>query len=240
MGADASLQINHPDRNVADRLIERARSEVARLEKIFSLYNEESALCVLNRAGALDHPPPDLVRLLSEADRYFRLTGGAFDVTVQPLWLLYARHFGRADADPLGPQGADLAEALARIGADAIAVDEREIRFRHPGMAITLNGIAQGYITDRVTELLRAEGLDRSLVDMGRFVAWAIIRAAAPGRSVWPIRQRPIGSRRRSPSGIWRSPRRAATGCNSMRRAASITFSTRARARPARAISAFR
>lgn len=34
-------------------------------------------------------------------------------------------------------------------------------------MALTLNGIAQGYITDRVTQLLRNGGLDRALVDMG-------------------------------------------------------------------------
>ena len=35
------------------------------------------------------------------------------------------------------------------------------------GTAVTLNGIAQGYITDKVVDLLRAEGIDHSLVDMG-------------------------------------------------------------------------
>ena len=34
-------------------------------------------------------------------------------------------------------------------------------------MGLTLNGIAQGYATDRVVALLRAEGIERSLVDMG-------------------------------------------------------------------------
>ena len=34
-------------------------------------------------------------------------------------------------------------------------------------MAITLNGIAQGYITDRIVDILREAGIDRSLVDMG-------------------------------------------------------------------------
>jgi thiamine biosynthesis lipoprotein len=34
-------------------------------------------------------------------------------------------------------------------------------------MALTLNGIAQGYITDRVTELLKAEGLTNAVVKMG-------------------------------------------------------------------------
>jgi FAD:protein FMN transferase len=35
------------------------------------------------------------------------------------------------------------------------------------GMALTLNGIAQGYITDRIVALLRAGGVEHSMVDMG-------------------------------------------------------------------------
>ena len=38
-------------------------------------------------------------------------------------------------------------------------------------MAVTLNGIAQGYVTDRVAERLKAEGMDRVLVDMGEIRA---------------------------------------------------------------------
>ena len=34
-------------------------------------------------------------------------------------------------------------------------------------MSVTLNGIAQGYITDRVVDLLRAGGIEHSVVDMG-------------------------------------------------------------------------
>jgi thiamine biosynthesis lipoprotein len=34
-------------------------------------------------------------------------------------------------------------------------------------MAITLNGIAQGYITDRITDLLRHEGFEHAMVELG-------------------------------------------------------------------------
>jgi thiamine biosynthesis lipoprotein len=34
-------------------------------------------------------------------------------------------------------------------------------------MALTLNGIAQGYITDRVADLLRSYGFDHVLINMG-------------------------------------------------------------------------
>src|SRR3546814_9849588 len=84
--------------------------------------------------------------LLNEGIHYSRLTDGAFDPSVQPLWQLYAGHFLQPDADPAGPDADALCRTLARIGYRAIYADAARIQLQRPGMAITLNGIAQGYI----------------------------------------------------------------------------------------------
>jgi thiamine biosynthesis lipoprotein len=165
LGADCVLQIHHPSPAVADRLIARSIDEIRRLERVFSLYREDSAISVLNRAGSLADPPIDLVRLLAESERYNRLTDGAFDATVQPLWQLYAGHFGEPDADPTGPSPEARAAALAVVGHDKIGVDADTIRL-NPGTQVTLNGIAQGYITDRVAEMLLGAGIERALVNI--------------------------------------------------------------------------
>ncbi len=167
LGAEASLTLYHPDAARARELIDRAVAEIRRLEAVFSLYRFDSALSVLNREGRLKAPPLELVRLLAEAKGYGTLTGGAFDVTVQPLWRLYSEYFRQPGADPAGPAAHDIAQALARIDYRAVEVAGDRIAFARPGMAVTLNGIAQGYITDRVAELLRAGGLDNVLVDLG-------------------------------------------------------------------------
>lgn len=165
------MVLYHPDPEEGRRLIAAAIAEVRRLEQIFSLYRSDSALSVLNRQGALDSPPMELVRLLSEARRYSEITGGAFDVTVQPLWTLYADHFSRKNADPAGPSTAAVRQVLALVDYRAIELEPRRISFTRPGMAITLNGIAQGFITDRVADLLRAGGLENVLVDLGEIRA---------------------------------------------------------------------
>ncbi|MFI5011544.1 MAG: FAD:protein FMN transferase [Hyphomicrobiales bacterium] len=180
LGADAMLQIAHPDPAAADRLIELSLQEVARLERILSLYREDSALSRLNRDGYLDDPPSDLLRLLAASERFSVLTAGAFDVTVQPLWEVYAGHFGRPGADPAGPPRTAVAAALARVGHGRVLLDARRIAFAAPGMAITLNGIGQGYITDRVVERLRAAGVAHALVDMGETHAIGDHPAGAP------------------------------------------------------------
>lgn len=180
LGADAVLQMHHPDPEAADRIIATALAEVRRLERIFSLYDPDSALVQLNRDGRLEAPPADLVRLLSSSIRFGELTGGAFDVTVQPLWRAYADHFARADADPDGPDSAVVRQALALVDCRAIEVEPRQVRLARPGMAVTCNGIAQGYITDRVVEILRREGIASSLVDMGEIRAFGRHPGGAP------------------------------------------------------------
>jgi len=183
LGCDATLQIHHPDPTTADRLIAASLAEVERLERVMSLYRPDSALSRLNRDGVLDDPPFDLVRVLSESRRYGALTGGAFDVTVQPLWDLYAGHFSRPDASPDGPPADAIAAAAARVGQDALEVDPARLRLARPGMGVTLNGIGQGYITDRVVELLRAGGVEHALVDMGKTRALG----GRPGGGPWSV-----------------------------------------------------
>ena len=168
LGCDATLQIHHPDPATADRLIAASLAEVRRLEAVMSLYRSDSALSRLNRDGALDDPPFDLVRVLAEARRYSEISGGAFDVTVQPLWELYAGHFSQPGASPDGPDEQAIAAAVGRVGQSALEIDPLRLAFAAPGMGVTLNGIGQGYITDRVVELLRAGGVEHALVDMGK------------------------------------------------------------------------
>lgn len=167
LGADAMLQIHHPDAAAADRMIERCLAEVARLERVFSLYMEDSAIRRLNRDGRLADPPLEFVELLGQSAGFSRLTGGAFDATVQPLWEVYAGHFSKPGADAGGPARADIDAALRGVGFASLEIEPGSVRFARPQMSITLNGIAQGYITDRVVDILRDSGIDRSLVDMG-------------------------------------------------------------------------
>jgi thiamine biosynthesis lipoprotein len=174
LGARARICLHHPDAKEAQGLIARCVEEIGRLERIFSLYQPDSAISRLNRDGRLDEPPLDMVVLLSRCDRFSRLSGGAFDITVQPLWRFYAEHFARTRPVQRVPASSQLKDVLALIGHDKLRIDPAVITFDRPGMAVTLNGIAQGYITDRIVEILRAGGCDHVLADLGE------IRALGP------------------------------------------------------------
>ena len=183
LGARAEIVIHHPDKGTAMALVAAARAEIDRLEDVFSLYRPDSAVSRLNRDGALDAPPLDLVVLLRRASLWSRRTVGAFDVTVQPLWRLFQAHFADPAADPTGPRRAEVEEVARLVDYRAVDVAAHRITLGAPGMAVTLNGIAQGYIADRVAGLLRAGGLEDVLIDIGEIVA----AGNDPYGRPWPV-----------------------------------------------------
>ncbi len=163
-GADATVLLHGLEEGQANALIMEVRDEIERLESIFSLYRPDSALARLNCRGRLDEPPIELVELLNEALAISEATEGAFDPTIQPL---YAEHFSTPNPEPSGPPADRVAAARALADFRAVEVAPRRIGFRCPGMALTLNGIAQGFATDRVAALLRRAGVGNLLVDLG-------------------------------------------------------------------------
>ena len=95
LGSGAELRLFGVERKQAEILVNKVLAEVLRLEKIFSLYRDDSLISRLNREGRLKNPPSDFLQLLSISRDIHQLTQGAFDPSIQPLWNLYADHFRR-------------------------------------------------------------------------------------------------------------------------------------------------
>ncbi len=183
LGAPAQITLYFSDEDRGKRLLRKAVQEAERLENIFSLYRSDSELARLNRAGALAMPSPELVDLLEICGECWKTSNGMFDPTVQPLWICLYEHFSQSGADPQGPSRMKWDEALKKVGFQHVLFDKMRIAFSKPGMALTLNGIAQGYITDRVVSLLRDAGVANALVDMGEYRAIG----AQPDGTSWKI-----------------------------------------------------
>ncbi len=176
LGAEAKLIISGLPEAEARRLIKLARAEIERLENIFSLYRSDSSLGVLNLKGELEGPPAELLSLLSRVSVVHTATGGLFDPTVQPLWQVFAEYKG-------SPDETHIRDARGMVGWRNVVYDSDRVRFTRPGMQLTLNGIAQGFITDRITALLRSEGLANAIVNIGEISAMG----RKPGGYAWRV-----------------------------------------------------
>jgi FAD:protein FMN transferase len=169
LGAVSELALWHTDAALVQRTIRRVRGEIARYERIFSLYRTDSEITRLNAHGSLASPSPELRELVEASQHFSVLSGGAFDISVQPLWRLYEAHFwSHSDIQTdLAARARDVAQDL--VDFRNIDAGVARIAFARAGMGITLNSLAQGFITDAAADLLRNEGFESAVIDLGEF-----------------------------------------------------------------------
>jgi thiamine biosynthesis lipoprotein len=90
---------------------------------------------------------------------------GCFDITVKPVVDLFRDKLG--GEEKVKPTEKELAEALKLVGSGKIRLEERAVFFQQPGMGITLDGIAKGYIVDRASQILTELGIENHLINAG-------------------------------------------------------------------------
>jgi thiamine biosynthesis lipoprotein len=165
MGTDARIVFGGVDKETARRAATAVTAEIERLEGALSLFRQDSEISRLNRDKTLADSSGEMTRALGLALAIARITDGLFDPTVQALWELYADWFAaRSDTD--FPPRSGIAKALRSVDWKRIEMSGDVIRIGET-QRLTLNGLGQGYVTDRIADLLRSRGFDHVLVDLG-------------------------------------------------------------------------
>ena len=163
MGSLANITVVADRQSDAQRAVEATFARMHELEAVLSRFQPDSQLSQLNRAGALTDAHPALRDVLGRSVQIGALTGGVFDVTVESLLALY-RSAAKVNSVPAG---ADVTAARALVDYRQIALQGAAIRLNQPGMAVTLDGIAKGYIIDEGAAELARLGFPNVLVEVG-------------------------------------------------------------------------
>lgn len=164
MGTVVNLTIVGTDKSTTQSAIADCFGRMERLEQVMSRFISTSQLSQLNRSGKLSNADPALLEVVSHALQISELTQGAFDISIKPLVDLYQEN---QQNEMSLPSDEAIADSLARVDYQRVLVDGHLITFKHPGMAITLDGIAKGYIVDMGVDILRAHGFTNVLVEAG-------------------------------------------------------------------------
>ena len=170
------MVVLHEDAAVGQLALDAAFAELAHVERAMSIYLPETDLSRLNREGVLRDADPYLIRVLHESYAMAERSGGAFDVTVQPLWTLYAA----AQKFKALPSDAEIDETRRKVDYRGVQISGRTVRLRDPGMAVTLNGIAQGFAADRAMEAIKRCGIAHALVNTGEIASLGNKAAGRP------------------------------------------------------------
>lgn len=146
-----------------EEALDAAEAEILRLDALLSTGDPDSEVSAINRDGG-GVLSPDTLELVSRSLELYEETGGAFDITVYPLMMLW----GFDDENYHVPTQEELTQTLDAVGSDRLTLDEETGQLTlDEGQAIDLGGIAKGYTSQRVMELYRAAGVTSGMVSLG-------------------------------------------------------------------------
>ncbi len=179
------------------QILDRVEEECLHYECLLSKSIEGSDVWNINHAGGERVAVSDETReLILRALEYSRMSDGRFDITIEPCVALW--DFSEESEEKL-PDAAGLAAAAEKVDWTLVDVNEQGVQLP-AGMSIDLGGIAKGYISDRVAELLSEGGVESALINLGGNVRTV---GSKPDGSSWRIGiQDPEGVRDQSIVGV--------------------------------------
>ena len=165
MGTTVSMTLIHASKYEAEEAMGLAYQEIDRLAGLMNRFENSTAVGLLNLEGALTDVPPEMIEVVVSSLNYFNQTQGAFDISVKPIIDLFREKVG-LNLDRF-PSKEDIKQVLYRVGSENIELSGQTIRFKKPGMGITLDGIAKGYIIDKASKLLSERNIENHLINAG-------------------------------------------------------------------------
>ena len=164
MGTEVSITVVAKTAEEGAAAIDAAMNEVRRLDAMMSLYKDDSELTRVNLAAGKAHVKvsPEVIEVAERAEEISTLTGGAFDVTIGPLVVLWQMKLKEGKV----PTDDEITRIRGRMGHWNIVIDKKAstVFLKIPNMIMDLGGCAKGYAADKAAEVLKKRGIDNGIV----------------------------------------------------------------------------
>ncbi len=165
MGTSVDINVAQADPATAERAAKAAFAAMERVNLLMSNFRPESEISEITRqAGKREvRVSPETLEVIERAIDFGRLSEGAFDITVGPVFRLW--NF----TDGTIPDEAARKEALKRVDYRKVKVDPAKstVFLQGRGMEVDLGAIAKGYAVDLACAALLQNGAANYLVKAG-------------------------------------------------------------------------
>lgn len=173
MGTRFEITVVAPNEEIGYINIDEAVSEIQRIEKIISSWDESSETSLINKNAGIKpvKVSPELFGLIERSIRISALTDGAFDITYASMDQIW-KFDGSMKAMP---NESDIKKSITKIGYQKIILDAEKstVYLPEPGMKIGFGAIGKGYAADRAKQLLVSKGVKGGIINAsGDLTTW--------------------------------------------------------------------
>lgn len=164
MGTVVQIKIYHAQKEAA---LKDAFARVKELANKITVNQKGSEVDHINDEAGKEpvKVSDDVFYLIKRAKYYSNNSAGSFDLAIGPITSLW--HIGFDDARK--PSQAEIDRELKFVNYKNVVLNERKktVYLKEVGMKLDLGGIAKGYITDEVVKVLKNDGVNTAIVDLG-------------------------------------------------------------------------
>jgi len=167
LGTVIQIQIYDADEEKAKKAIEESEKRVQEIENKMTVNKEKSEVILINENSGINsvQVSPDTFYVIQKAKKYSDLSGGAFDLTVEPIVKLW----GIGTENARVPKQEEIDALLGLVDYNDVLLDEstNQVKLNREGQAIDLGAIAKGYAGDEVKKILKEHGIKTAFVNLG-------------------------------------------------------------------------
>jgi thiamine biosynthesis lipoprotein len=164
----------------AEEAVGAAKDEIERLDALLSTGNEKSEIGQLNK-NKKAQISADTQYLLNRSLTIYEETDGAFDITIYPVM----RAWGFTGEEHHIPSEEELQSLLQLVDASSLQYDASTQTLTLPeGVEIDFGGIAKGYTSQRVAQIMQEYDINSAILNLGGNVQ---LVGAKPDGSSWKV-----------------------------------------------------
>ena len=151
-----------------EKIVDKALARISEIESKMTINNAEtSEIIALNNASGKSEVvlSPDTFYVVDKGKQYSLQSMGSFDVTIGPIVKLWNINTEYAAI----PEKEKLEEALKLVDYTKLDLKKETYtaRLEIPGMKVDLGAIAKGYAADEAARILRENGVEHAIVNLG-------------------------------------------------------------------------
>ena len=151
------------------KLKQQIENKFSEITNQMSTWHDDSEISRFNldQEGGWFKISGEFMQVLESAQKINQQTERAFDVTIGKIMELWG--FGVFPRQQIVPEPNRIAEALSHVGPSTIEIDSTasSIRKVDPKARLDVSGIAKGYAVDAIANILKKEGVENFLVEIG-------------------------------------------------------------------------
>jgi thiamine biosynthesis lipoprotein len=173
IGSPFEVNVVAKDTVQANYYIDLAVNEVSRIENLISDWISTTPISIVNQNAGINpvKVPTEVFELVERAIKVSELTSGAFDISYASMDKIWK--FDGSMKEMPTPEA--IKKSVEKIGYKKIVLNkiDETIFLKEKGMKLGLGGIGQGYIADKIKDLLFKNGCTAGIVNVsGDINAW--------------------------------------------------------------------